>query len=32
MKIVILSRNKNLYSTQRLKEEGEARGHQVDVI
>lgn len=32
MKIVILSRNKNLYSTKRLKEEGEARGHQVDII
>jgi ribosomal protein S6--L-glutamate ligase len=32
MKIAILSRNPNLYSTRRLKEAGEARGHQVDVI
>ncbi|ALR15139.1 MULTISPECIES: 30S ribosomal protein S6--L-glutamate ligase [Vibrio] len=32
MKIAILSRNKNLYSTRRLKEAGEARGHEVDVI
>lgn len=32
MKIAILSRNKKLYSTRRLKEAGEARGHQVDVI
>jgi len=32
MKIAILSRNKNLYSTRRLKEAGEARGHQVDII
>lgn len=32
MKIAILSRNKNLYSTRRLKEAGEAKGHQVDVI
>lgn len=32
MKIAILSRNTNLYSTKRLKEAGEARGHQVDVI
>lgn len=32
MKIAILSRNKNLYSTRRLKEEAEARGHEVDVI
>ncbi|SMF39036.1 SSU ribosomal protein S6P modification protein [Alteromonadaceae bacterium Bs31] len=32
MKIGILSRNENLYSTRRLKEAGEAKGHQVDVI
>ncbi len=32
MKIAILSRNSNLYSTRRLVEAGEARGHQVDVI
>lgn len=32
MKIAILSRNENLYSTRRLKEAGEAMGHQVDVI
>lgn len=32
MKIAILSRNNNLYSTCRLKEAGEARGHDVDVI
>jgi ribosomal protein S6--L-glutamate ligase len=32
MKIAILSRNPKLYSTRRLKEAGEARGHQVDVI
>ncbi|WNO09997.1 30S ribosomal protein S6--L-glutamate ligase [Teredinibacter sp. KSP-S5-2] len=32
MKIAILSRNENLYSTRRLKEAGEARGHEVDVI
>lgn len=32
MRIAILSRNENLYSTKRLKEVGEARGHQVDVI
>jgi ribosomal protein S6--L-glutamate ligase len=32
MKIAILSRNKNLYSTRRLKEAGEARGHTVDII
>jgi len=32
MKIAILSRNPNLYSTRRLKEAGEAKGHQVDVI
>lgn len=32
MNIVILSRNENLYSTSRLVEEGEKRGHQVEVI
>jgi len=32
MKIAILSRNPKLYSTRRLKEAGEAMGHQVDVI
>ena len=32
MRIAILSRNENLYSTRRLKEAGELRGHQVDVI
>lgn len=32
MKIAILSRNRNLYSTRRLKEAGEAKGHEVDVI
>jgi ribosomal protein S6--L-glutamate ligase len=32
MKIAILSRNAKLYSTRRLKEEAEARGHEVDVI
>lgn len=32
MKIAILSRNPNLYSTSRLKEAGEARGHEVRVI
>ncbi|MDP5253276.1 MULTISPECIES: 30S ribosomal protein S6--L-glutamate ligase [unclassified Vibrio] len=32
MRIAILSRNKNLYSTQRLKEAGELRGHTVDII
>jgi len=32
MKIAILSRNSKLYSTRRLKEAGEARGHEVDVI
>ena len=32
MKIAILSRNESLYSTKRLKETGEARGHQVDVV
>jgi len=32
MKIAILSRNETLYSTRRLKEAGEAKGHEVDVI
>jgi ribosomal protein S6--L-glutamate ligase len=32
MKIAILSRNKNLYSTRRLKEAGEAAGHEIDII
>lgn len=32
MKIAILSRNKKLYSTRRLKEAGEALGHDVDII
>ncbi|MGH1471275.1 MAG: 30S ribosomal protein S6--L-glutamate ligase [Cellvibrionaceae bacterium] len=32
MKIAVLSRNKNLYSTRRLKEAGQERGHQVDII
>jgi ribosomal protein S6--L-glutamate ligase len=32
MRIAILSRNESLYSTQRLKEAGEARDHQVDVV
>ncbi|MFK2818879.1 30S ribosomal protein S6--L-glutamate ligase [Flavobacteriaceae sp. LMIT009] len=32
MNIVILSRNENLYSTKRLIEEGENRGHEVEVI
>ena len=32
MKIAILSRNKNLYSTRRLKEAGEAMGHDIDII
>lgn len=32
MRIAVLSRNENLYSTKRLKEAGEARGHTVDVI
>lgn len=32
MNIVILSRNPNLYSTQRLVKEGVARGHEVEVI
>ncbi|WP_248724784.1 30S ribosomal protein S6--L-glutamate ligase [Seonamhaeicola sp. ML3] len=32
MNIVILSRNANLYSTARLIEEGENRGHEIEVI
>ncbi|WP_425076634.1 30S ribosomal protein S6--L-glutamate ligase [Psychroserpens sp. S379A] len=32
MNIVILSRNPHLYSTQRLVKEGEARGHDMEVI
>lgn len=32
MRIAILSRNKKLYSTKRLVEAGEERGHQIDVI
>ncbi|WP_445358157.1 30S ribosomal protein S6--L-glutamate ligase [Microbulbifer sp. ANSA005] len=32
MRIAILSRGPGLYSTRRLKEAGEARGHQVDII
>jgi len=32
MNIVILSRNENLYSTRRLIEEGERRGHDIEVI
>ena len=32
MKIVILSTNNGLYSTRRLKNEGEERGHQVEVV
>lgn len=32
MRVAILSRNKNLYSTSRLVEAGQARGHTVDVI
>lgn len=32
MKIAILSRGKKLYSTQRLKEAAESRGHEVQVI
>jgi ribosomal protein S6--L-glutamate ligase len=32
MRIAILSRNPNLYSTRRLKEAGEALGHVVDII
>lgn len=32
MRIAVLSRNPNLYSTKRLVEAGQARGHQVDII
>ncbi|MER2490438.1 30S ribosomal protein S6--L-glutamate ligase [Catenovulum sediminis] len=32
MKIAILSRNSNLYSTRRLKEAGEALGHEISII
>lgn len=32
MKIAILSRNSNLYSTRRLREAAEERGHDVDII
>ncbi len=32
MNIVVLSRNESLYSTRRLVEEGENRGHEVEVI
>jgi len=32
MRVAILSRGPNLYSTHRLKEAGEARGHTVDII
>ncbi|KMT64520.1 30S ribosomal protein S6--L-glutamate ligase [Catenovulum maritimum] len=32
MKIAVLSRNPKLYSTRRLVEAGQARGHEVDVI
>ena len=32
MKIAIMSRNKNLYSTRRLVEAAEQRGHEVKVI
>ena len=32
MKIAVLSRNKNLYSTRRLVEAAEARGHEIEVI
>ena len=32
MNIVILSRNAELYSTQRLIEEGEKRGHKIEII
>lgn len=32
MKIVILSRNKNLYSTKRLLEAGESRGHEMHIV
>ncbi|MEY2423341.1 MAG: ribosomal protein S6--L-glutamate ligase [Acidimicrobiaceae bacterium] len=32
MKIAVLSRNSSLYSTTRLKEAGEARGHEVRIV
>ena len=32
MKIAILSRDSSLYSTTRLREAGEARGHEVRVV
>jgi len=32
MKIAVLSRNPNLYSTRRLKEAAELRGHEIDII
>ena len=32
MKIAILSQNSNLYSTRRLKEAGEKRGHEVKIV
>ncbi len=32
MNIAILSRDVKLYSTRRLKEAGEARGHKVEII
>ena len=32
MRVAILSRNPKLYSTRRLKESGEERGHKVEVI
>ena len=32
MNIAILSRNPKLYSTKRLKEAGEKRGHKVEII
>ena len=32
MKIVILSRNKNLYSTKKLVEAGQLRGHEMHVL
>ena len=32
MNIVILSRNENLYSTRRLIEEGENRGHKIEIV
>ncbi|MDA7557645.1 30S ribosomal protein S6--L-glutamate ligase [Flavobacteriaceae bacterium] len=32
MNIVILSRNENLYSTKRLREEAENRGHDIEII